>query len=201
MQDNDLDFLKQAETQLTQLNKEFNEVNEQIGTLSEKIFEIQCALNKVAIELRTRRTTSQSTMDQSAEAPLAESASKLESRECVVDETFVEAVDSNGKPIEVRYSSMLVERGFDRIDTSDTIGARSIYVIEVMSENTARFYPIVDSATRMINNRQDLLDPVCDADEDIEPNDFRITPENYGTLRLDGSTHWVVVKPCRIVAK
>ena len=102
-------------------------------------------------------------------------------------------------PIETRYCSMVIYNDFEFSDTDYQKSNRSIYVIEVMTENIARYYPIPDQAKRLLMKRVELLDPVCDAEQELDMKDFIITEDKYGLMKRNQYGRWNIVKRCSLL--
>lgn len=104
-----------------------------------------------------------------------------------------------GEPIEVRYSPVIIYNEFEFSDTEYSKSNRSIYVIEVMTESLARFYPIADQAKRLISKRAELLDPICIADTDLNIDDFIISEDDYGIMTKNDYDRWNILKQCSLI--
>lgn len=104
-----------------------------------------------------------------------------------------------GTPIEVRYCSMVISNEFEFSDTELSKSIRSIYVIEVMTETLARFYPIADQAQRLISKRAELLDPICVADRNLTLDNFYIREDAYGILEKNHYGRWNIIKQCSLL--
>lgn len=107
--------------------------------------------------------------------------------------------EGESKPLEVRYCSMLISNEFEFYNTELSRTSRSIYIIEVMSETTARFYPIADQAERLIMNRSELLDPICVAGLNLTPEDLVIGESAYGQMERNRYGRWNIVKHCSLL--
>lgn len=107
--------------------------------------------------------------------------------------------ENESKPREVRYCSMLISNDFEFYNTELSRSSRSIYIIEVMNDTTARFYPIADQAERLIMNRSELLDPICVAESNLSPSDFVISESAYGQMERNRYGRWDIVKRCSLL--
>lgn len=104
-----------------------------------------------------------------------------------------------GVPVEIRYCSMALSNNFEFSDTEFIRSARSLYVIEVMNDTEARFYPIADKAKQLLMRRAELVDPICITCRDLDLGDFCITEDNYGLLKLNTYGRWDIVKKCSLI--
>lgn len=103
------------------------------------------------------------------------------------------------KPIETRYCSIVIYNDFEFSDTDYQKSNRSIYVVEVMTDTIARFYPIADQAKRLMMKRVELLDPVCEVGPDLVPQDFIITEDKYGVMKRNQYGRWDIIKRCSLL--
>ena len=145
-----------------------NVVSEQLDAVNEVVFEISNSTNSINHEQSI-------------------SASKES-----------EDTQLNGTPIEVRYSPIVLSNEFEFSDTEYSKSNRSIYAIEVMSENKARFYPIAEQAKRLISKRSELVDPICIADRDLKEEDFVISESAYGKMERNSYGRWSIVQRCSL---
>ena len=141
--------------------------------------------------------------------PVVESSAVVEHNACTSEMPKQEVVQnvqsvpecepmSECAPIQVRYCSIAISNELEFSDTELNRTNRSIYVIEIMSETTARFYPIAEQAERLLMKRAELIDPICETNYELTPSDLRITPNAYGLMERNKYGRWNIVKRCSL---
>lgn len=198
----DIENIKELEKKLSGLCHSVEELYQKEVEISKKILDIRCRLLLLHSDAIIKKNGCNiSSLDDTHESELT---LKIDNPNISAEKDDIGLHNdetSQVSPISVRYCSVVSGSGFDNADLSEIKGIRSLYVIELLTDNTARYYPIAESAKRLINNRIEVLDPLCDADNDIGLEDFHILQDDYGLLRLDNSNRWNVEKRCRICTK
>ena len=114
-------------------------------------------------------------------------------------ESEVDVAVPKGAPVETRYCSMALSNDFEFSDTEFSRNARSLYVIEVMNDTEARFYPIAEKAQQLMMRRSELVDPICITSMDLDIGNFCITEDKYGLLKRNAYGRWDIVKKCSLI--
>lgn len=102
----------------------------------------------------------------------------------------------------IRYLGAPSGNGFEVMNERTNIGVNTLYVLEIArEENYARFYPNVDNKVQLINERNYLFDPVCEAIGDLQySSTLSVIEDNYGELELNGD-YWILKKKCKVIIK